>query len=85
LLASVRKVNSGNNIYYQAKPLKALADYIYVLKYNWRTLEPVIDSLRIERERIETLTSKDFNEIQGNYNSSNVERFLEGIRKELRV
>jgi hypothetical protein len=85
LLAGVCKVNSGNIVYFQAKPLKALADYIYALKYNWNSLEPIIDSLRIEREKIETLTSKDFDEIQGNYYNSNVEKFLKGIRKELRV
>ncbi|MDR0720953.1 MAG: hypothetical protein LBF78_15085, partial [Treponema sp.] len=85
LLAGVCKINSGNNIYFQAKPLKALADYIYVLKYNWSSLEPVIESLRIERERIETLTSNDFDELQGNYYNANVENFLKGIRKELGV
>jgi hypothetical protein len=85
LLAGVYKVNSGNDMYFQAKPLKALADYIYALKYEWSSLEPVIDSLRIERERMETLTSNDFDEIQGNYYNANVERFLEGVRKELGV
>jgi hypothetical protein len=32
---------------------------------------------------LETLTSADFDEIQGNYEAANVENFLAGIRKEL--
>jgi predicted transcriptional regulator of viral defense system len=69
----------------EAKPLKALADYVYYRNYHWNTIKPLVQSLRIDREYLETLTASDFDEIQGNYEAPNVENFLEGIRRELRI
>jgi hypothetical protein len=71
--------------YREAKPLKALADYVYYRKEEWTTLDPLVNSLRIEIDDLETLRGVDFNELEGNYESSLVEKFLSGIRKELRV
>jgi hypothetical protein len=71
--------------YVTAKPLKALADSIYERNLNWTTLDPLVESLRVEIEDLESLTAEDFNELEGNYESSLVENFLSGIRKELRV
>jgi hypothetical protein len=69
----------------EAKPLKALADYVYNIGYEWTTTHPLTKSLRIDIENLETLTAEDFDELQGNYGVPIVENFLEGIRKELRV
>lgn len=69
----------------QARPLKALADYVYAHKLEWTDREPLIESLRIE-EDLETLTTRDFNNIQGNYRTTpNVETFLVGLRKDLKL
>jgi hypothetical protein len=81
---TVRQTYYDDN-YREAKPLKALADYIYERSLDWTTIEPLVESLRIEIDDLETLTGDDFNELEGNYESSFVERFLSGIRKELRV
>lgn len=70
----------------QARPLKALADYIYAHKLDWTDREPLIESLRIEEEELNTLTAADFESIQGNYSTAkNVELFLAGLRKDLNV
>jgi hypothetical protein len=69
----------------EAKPLKAIADYLYTNGYEWTTTYPLTESLRIDIENLETLTTEDFDELQGNYEVSNVENFLEEVRKELRV
>jgi hypothetical protein len=74
-----------DDYYLEAKPLKALADYIYEHNLDWTTLKPLVESLRIEIDDLETLTGNDFDELEGNYESVPVERFLSGIRKELRV
>jgi hypothetical protein len=81
---TVRQTYYDDN-YLEAKPLKALADYIYERSLDWTTIEPLVESLRIEIDDLETLTGNDFDELEGNYDSSLVERFLSGIRKELRV
>jgi hypothetical protein len=85
LFAGVAKCEYGNETYFQAKPLKALADMIGERGYSWTSLKPVVESLRIEIDDLEVITGADFDEIQGNYEASHVERFLEGIRKELQV
>jgi hypothetical protein len=86
LLAGVETVTFNNGeTHLQAKPLKALADMVYERNFNWKNLEPLVESLRIEPDDLETLTGADFDELQGNYGAANVENFLSGIRKELAV
>ncbi len=70
----------------QARPLKALADYIYVHKLEWTDREPLIESLRIEEDELKTLSADDFESIQGNYRTAPaVEAFLAGLRKDLKL
>lgn len=70
----------------QARPLKALADYVYAHKLEWTDREPLIESLRIEEDELDTLTLRDFESIQGNYRtSSTVENFLAGLKKDLKL
>jgi hypothetical protein len=69
-----------------ARPLKALADYVYAHKLEWTNRKPLIESLRIEEDEIDTLTSSDFDAIQGNYKTAPmVEKFLTGLRRDLRL
>lgn len=83
-VGTVRK-RYNSDYYHEAKPLKALADFIFVSMYEWTTLDPLVNSLRIETDDLETLTAADFDELEGNYEAALVERFLSGIRKQLRV
>jgi predicted transcriptional regulator of viral defense system len=70
----------------QARPLKALADYVYTHKLTWTDREPLIESLRIEEDELENLTVDDFESIQGNYRTAPaVEAFLGGLRKDLKL
>jgi hypothetical protein len=34
--------------------------------YDWITLDPLVNSLRIEMDDLETLTTDDFDELDGN-------------------
>ncbi len=70
----------------QACPLKALADYVYIHKLEWINREPLIESLRIEEDELNTLSADDFESIQGNYRTApTVEAFLTGLRKDLKL
>jgi len=64
-----------------ASPLKALADYVYSHKLDWTSKDPLIKSLRIEEGQISELTRADFDELERNYSSRRVERFLAGLKK----
>jgi hypothetical protein len=68
-----------------ASPMKALADYVYVNKKDWAELQPVAESLRIEREEFESVTSEDINALIENYTSRRVRKFLKGLRKDLKL
>ncbi len=80
----VEVASEGSQTWLQAKPLKALADYVYVHHLKWNSLEPLVESLRIEEEDLSRLTSQDFDELEGNYPTANhVVEFLQGLRKDL--
>lgn len=66
-----------------ARPLKALADYVASRGLDWRGVEPLEESLRIEVEHLEGLGSNDFDELEGVYRSRKARAFLAGLRKEL--
>ena len=69
--------------YYMAKPLKAIADYVASRGLDWTGREPLIESLRIEEENLESLSSADFDELDGVYKSLRARKMLALLRKEL--
>ena len=79
------QTDEGGNIFLIASPLKALADYVYVHKCDWLGIAPLVESLRVEPEELDQLTTKDFDTIDDNYNSSRVKNFLLSLRKELQL
>jgi hypothetical protein len=80
-----RLADEAGNIFLMASPMKALADYVYVNKKDWAELQPVAESLRIEREEFESVTSEDINALIENYTSQRVRKFLKGLRKDLKL
>jgi hypothetical protein len=67
-----------------AAPLKALADYVYVHACDWRSAEPVMGSLRVDETCLEGVSAEAFEELKGVYASGRVNRFLAGLRKDLK-
>jgi hypothetical protein len=85
MTAGTYAVTYGSGTALEAKPLKALTDYVYANDYNWNSVKPLRQSLRIDDDNLMSLTAKDFDELQGNYEVDRAKRFLDGIRQELRV
>ena len=84
LFAAVERIQDGpSTSFLVAKPLKAMADYVAARGMDWRGVEPLEESLRIERDNLDSLISEDFNELEGVYKSRRAKNFLEGLRKEL--
>ncbi len=81
------EVTGGGHVtWLQARPLKALADYVYVHRLTWNTVEPLLESLRIETDDLESLTAEDFDDLQGNYHTApHVEDFLAGLRRDFKL
>lgn len=81
---AVRRVHGSNGeAFFLATPLAALADLVYVRKHDWRSVEPLVESLRIEEEDLEELGSDDFDEALDAYRPGRVHRFLLGLRRDL--
>ena len=86
LLAGVLRVTGEREFegsYYMAKPLKAIADYVASRGLDWTGKEPLIESLRIEEENLESLSAADFDELDGVYKSLRARKMLALLRKEL--
>lgn len=75
-----RIVRRPTEAFFVASPLKALADYVYVHRCDWDTPEPVIGSLRVDRDQLESIDDEAIEGLTRNYRSRRVVRFLEGLR-----
>ena len=78
-----RLTDETGNIFLMARPMKALADYVYVHKRDWTGIEPVIESLRIEREEFQSVTDDELRLLIENYASRRVQQFVKGLRRDL--
>ena len=85
LYAGVDRVEKDENVIFVARPIKALADYVYVYKKDWSDLKPVIESMRIEEVDLESIHSTEIEEIIDNYSSRRVRKFLKGLKGDLKL
>lgn len=86
LLAGVERIvddQPERGSFYMAKPLKALADYVASHGLDWTGAVPLVESLRIDEDNLETLRKRDFDELEGVYKSARARKFLSGLRREL--
>ncbi len=80
-----RITDESGNAFLIASPLKALADYVYLRKRDWRGIAPVVGNLRVDVEEFEQVTANSLEALIDNYANSRVKRLLEGIRKDLNL
>ena len=77
-----RDLHAGES-FLMASPLKALADHVYAHRVDWVSVEPVIESLRVDESSLAGINSETVELLIDNYSSRRVRRFLEGLRKDL--
>lgn len=83
LLTGVVRESQEEGTFLMAKPLKALADYVYLYKRDWKNSHPLIHSLRIEEDFLRKLKGEDFEELKAVYSSRRVLNFLKGLKRDL--
>jgi len=66
------------NVFFMATPAKALVDYLYVHNLNWTSMAEPVASLRIDEEELAQVTTRELEELLGNYSNGRVKRFLTG-------
>ncbi len=79
----VDRVESEGLPFFLARPFKALCDYFYVHRQNWRSVRPLQESLRIEDDMLGQITRSDLDCLYENYRSRRVKTFIMGVRKDL--
>lgn len=82
-LAGVSLVSTKDDSFFMASPLKALTDFVYLFKKEWRGIQPLLISLRIEEEVLRETTTNELELLAAVYRSRRVKRFLAGVRKDL--
>jgi len=82
--AGVNRQSDESGSYFIAGPWRALADYVYVYKKEWKGLRPLRESLRIEDEHLETVDIRDLEEIAEAFLSRRVRKFLKSVLKEMK-
>ncbi len=70
-----RIANPDGNVFLMATPVKALADYVYVHRLDWR-IGDASASLRIEPDDLSTAIPEQLRLLTDNYSSLRVKRFL---------
>ena len=74
LYAGVKRIVDGGALFFMAKPLRALADYVYVSRKDW-TLRSLADFLRMED--LPSVDSKTAFEMRRIYDHRRVRRFID--------
>jgi predicted transcriptional regulator of viral defense system len=79
--AGVDRIESENGAFLMASPWRAMADYVYVHRKNWKGLEPVVESLRVAPEFFTDLRTLD--EVVESATNRRTRTFLEHCKKGL--
>lgn len=79
----VQRITSGKSVFLMASPWRALADYVYVYKKKWRSLKPLVESLRIDESHFKNVDFQLLDELYQSTRSVNVKQFIHGIKKEM--
>ncbi len=58
---------------------------MYIHKYNWEGLNPAAKSLRIEPEEFDQVKTEQLELLTNNYTSKRVQRFIKGLREDLKL
>lgn len=79
----VELITENNYRFMMAKPWKAICDYIYCYKKNWDDLQPLMSSLRINRDDLPALNEQEIEILENFYHHRRISRFLKKIARDL--
>lgn len=72
----MRNEDENGNVFFMASPVKALADYVYVHRKNWKGIDEAAASLRIDEDDLGSVEPQELFDLIENYNNGRVKRFL---------
>lgn len=77
--AHVERVADGPDVFFMARPWRAIADYVYANGKEWRGVHPLIESLRIDEEELRAATREELEDLDRSFGSGRVSRFIRGV------
>lgn len=79
LLTAVDRIESESGAFLMARPWKAIADYLFVTKKDWDSVDPLIRDLRIEQEMFRKINLAELKSIRRSFQNKRVTQFLSNI------
>lgn len=83
LLVGVGRLSADGESFLMASPWKAIADYIFIYKKDWKGRAPLLNSLRMEEEALKSVNERELREISMAYRSRRVKNFLRTVCREI--
>jgi predicted transcriptional regulator of viral defense system len=81
-MVGVERIEEDGYVYFVATAWKALCDYVYCYKKNWTTVDPLVMSMRIEKNDLPTLDQAEYIKLTGYYKCKRIDNFLKGVLSE---
>lgn len=76
----VERIEENEHLFLIATPWKAICDYVFCYKKEWKSLDPLRDSLRIDIEQLPALHQDEIPLLEEYYHQTRMSRFLGGIK-----
>ena len=81
--AGVDRTSSTDGIFLMATPWRALVDYMFIHKKNWKGLKSIIEDLRIDESHFQNVNFRLLEDLREASPNKRVKRFIDIIKKEI--
>lgn len=81
----VERIAQNESSFFMAEPAKALVDFMYVYKKDWKNSKPLIEDLRIESDDLHSISKDILAELIKTYQSKRVHKFVKGLMEDLKL
>lgn len=79
-MQGVERIEKNQSIFFVASPWRAILDYVYVNNPGWRSREALVESLRIDEEKLVTPPWQELAGLEAVFASRRVSQFLKRIK-----
>lgn len=79
----IELIKENTACFFMAKPWKAICDYVFCYRKNWNSLQPLIESLRVNHEELPLLRNEEIQLFEDYYHNKRLSIFLHGIHRDL--
>ena len=83
--AQVDRIMDGKLAFLMASPWKAIADYVYINRKDWKGITPLIKSLRIEADDLKNVTREELELIDRSFGKKRISVFLRNVLEEMKL